>query len=376
MSLSTLSVKGPKFTPEDIDGWILQIQSLLDRCGLYDVVFSPVPVRGIKTSTSSVIHTMGQADSDDDAITEAGGDDDTVASENIVQLKSTAAKEAKEPEVAEDAALLQKYKDAYGIILSSLIGNSQALALIADVPRNNAAALYKRIVSHYKVKIEKSQDALWSEFLNIKQKNNERAADWIARYHQSVVALEASGAKVDGSLVRRRLVGGTLPIYNVVVESLKSSESWSTMSFEHIANRLLQKDKEEQSFRGVDGNIPASAHYVSTPTSTTGDVTCHKCGGPNHIARNCTAGNDGSQGKRPFYGGGRSRIKCDFCKIPGHTEEKCWKKHGKPGAPATTMMATSVPTAVAAPTVTAPAKQVTIADGNSAEVVYRSRMVN
>ncbi|CAE8630208.1 unnamed protein product [Polarella glacialis] len=71
------------------------------------------------------------------------------------------------------------------------------------------------------------------------------------------------------------------------------------------------------------GGIPVAEHVVPTPievdvAAVTRAGKCYRCGGRGHIARDCPAEEEETNG-----GGGDH---CDFCGGTSHAESECWER--------------------------------------------------
>ena len=78
--------------------------------------------------------------------------------------------------------------------------------------------------------------------------------------------------------------------------------------------RAVLADEEETAMAGATG---AAARTSAAPPR----VTCHSCGQPNHLSRDCLA----ARGQRERGGarGGRRSVRCFRCNRPGHIASSC-----------------------------------------------------
>ncbi|XP_043200185.1 uncharacterized protein LOC122369472 [Amphibalanus amphitrite] len=83
--------------------------------------------------------------------------------------------------------------------------------------------------------------------------------------------------------------------------------------------RAVLADEEETAMAGATG---AAARTSAAPPL----VTCHSCGQPNHLSRDCLA----ARGQRERGGarGGRRSVRCFRCNRPGHIASSCPENDG------------------------------------------------
>ena len=309
----TVLSMAPKFTGTDYPGYALKMTSVLRYAGLWPVVSAPIP--GTRLLRSVI------ADGDDEDDSDVIGDSDTHAERKDDGTVGPGV----------DPVLYRQMELAY-LILQTSIKDEATLQLITDVPFPNAYELWRRLGAHFEMKTQGSILHLQQEFANMKQRVHENAASYIARFKRVLLSLKQCGEPVGNTMLRHRFVAGLDSKFDLARSTLEATDGITKKSFEQICEYILSQEFHIANRHGSKAS-QSSAHGADASDS------CYNCGEKGHHAKSC--GNPKKDGSASPRQGGGNRPLCTFCKLKGHEESKCWKKHGKPGASKTLSFAGS-----------------------------------
>ena len=307
LSLSSV----PKFDGKDFAGYSMKLTTILRYLNLHDVVKKPVP--GVRMSRSIIGDEDG--DSDDDVV--AFGDADTEA--HVAPVDSLA---------------LRKSRKAFVYIMCS-ITDEATLSILADVPFGNAFELWRRLGSHFEKKSEASVHHLLEELHNIKQRPHEQIELYVARIKKVVLLLKQCKNPVAVSTLRYKFIAGLNDKFDQARSAIQASEKFSKMSFDFLSEYMMGQEIHIQARLARGKSNPAAANGANADTSK---VKCYKCQKLGHYSGDCpeqeSAGESNSSSTGTNQGaaaGRRPRQTCVFCKRIGHSEDRCFSKHGFPG---------------------------------------------
>lgn len=301
--LSTGFSLAPKFDGTDYAGYAMKMTAVLRYLDLWDVVKQPVP--GVRVSRS----VIGDEDSEDEVV--HFGDAHTEAEDHAAHAAPI------------DPVLKRKSEKAFVFILSS-IKDESTLSILADVPFSNSSELWRRLGAHFEKKSEASVHHLLQEFHTIKQRATEGVENYIARIKKVVLLLKQCKSPVEMSTLRYKFVDGLNSQFDQARSAIQANERFSKMSFDFLSEYMIGQE----------------CHIAARKQSSAGNgagvtITCFKCNKVGHYVADCPQANSQAAAQSTSsppgpHSGGKPRPNCTFCKRKGHTEDRCYSKHGFP----------------------------------------------
>ena len=291
----------PKFDGTGYAGYAKKMESILRFHHLWEVVVHRPA--GLRVARSMI----GDDESDDDEV-----------------IQFAEAKTEADAGATGDPSLKIKTEKAYILILTS-IKDDDTLDLIADVPYSNAYELWRRLGAHFEKKSQASVEHLLQEFHTIKQRVHETLDIYIARIKKVALLLRQCGSPIEVSSLRYKFVAGLTSSFDHARSAIQASDRFSSMSFDALCEYMRGQEMHIKD-RQASSKLASSANGAGV-TRDHSKVKCYNCSKFGHYASDCPTAFNGSASAGV---GGRQRAQCTHCRRKGHTEDKCYQKHGFP----------------------------------------------
>ncbi|GAQ79929.1 hypothetical protein KFL_000420010 [Klebsormidium nitens] len=176
---------------------------------------------------------------------------------------------------------------------------------------------------------------LRQKLATLKMEPGEKAAKYISRAKD--LKRELLHAKLDTSDVDLAAVCGLSAEFREIRMILEHSSTEITL--EKVLPLLLQHEARMERDENLEEKMNSTAFFGkgdqprrewkgSRKEKDPGGLECYTCGGRGHKSAVCpsrTPSRSESKGKKKL-----SANKCEHCGKKGHSEDKCWGKHGKP----------------------------------------------
>jgi len=164
---------------------------------------------------------------------------------------------------------------------------------------NTAASMWMTIKNIFERHTLLNKLSARRKFYTATKSEQESVLEFSNRIRHMAATLKSMDVNIDDSEMAMTLLCGLPDPYDPLISALDAIGTEETvLEFDHVKSRIMQ---EEQRIKMRTSSVASKSETGALVTN------CHNCG-QCHVASN-------------------SRPKCNHCGKPGHTVDKCWKKH-------------------------------------------------